>query len=120
MSSRQIGRVAEDLALAHLCNEGLRLVQRNFCCRGGELDLVMRDGETLVFVEVRSRRGNRYGSAEESVTATKQARLRKAAAFYLLRHPDWSNSCCRFDVIAVTQNSKDPRINWIPNAFDTN
>ena len=118
MSSRDRGRIAEELALTHLCDQGLKLVERNFCCKGGELDLVMRDSEMLVFVEVRSRRGDRYGGAEESVTVSKQARVRRAAALYLLRHPDCAGAPCRFDVVAVTRGNPGPRINWIANAFD--
>ncbi|MCB1770374.1 MAG: YraN family protein, partial [Candidatus Competibacteraceae bacterium] len=79
------GAVAEDLALGYLQEQGLALVTRNFRCRTGELDLIMRDGEYLVFVEVRSRRYARYGTPAESVTRTKQQKLLRAAAFYLQR-----------------------------------
>ena len=74
------GTAAEDLALRYLEARGLSLVTRNFRCRTGELDLIMRDGEHLVFVEVRSRRSTRYGTPAESVTRTKQQRLLRAAA----------------------------------------
>ena len=79
------GTAAEDLALRYLEAQGMTLVTRNFRCRTGELDLIMRDGEQLVFVEVRSRRYIRYGTPAESVTRTKQQRLLRAAAFYLQR-----------------------------------
>ena len=109
------GTAAEDLALHYLEARGLVLVTRNFRCRTGELDLIMRDGEQLVFVEVRSRRNSRYGTPAESVTRTKQQRLLRAAAFYLQRqHLDLP---CRFDVVAILQPDGEPRIEWIRDAF---
>ncbi|HEY5801048.1 MAG TPA: YraN family protein, partial [Burkholderiaceae bacterium] len=79
------GRAGEDAALAYLQEAGLQLVQRNFLCRGGEIDLVMRDGTALVFVEVRKRLDARYGGALASIGPRKQARLRLAAQLYLQR-----------------------------------
>ncbi|KAB2933441.1 MAG: YraN family protein [Candidatus Contendobacter sp.] len=112
------GTAAEDLALRYLEARGLSLVTRNFRCRSGELDLIMRDGEQLVFVEVRSRRHARYGTPAESVTRTKQQRLLRAAAFYLQRqHLDLP---CRFDVVAILQPDGEPQIEWIRDAFQLN
>ena len=109
------GTVAEDLVLGYLLEQGLTLVTRNFRCRTGELDLIMRDGEHLVFVEVRSRRYVRYGTPAESVTRAKQQKLLRAAAFYLQRqHLDLP---CRFDVVAVLQPGGEPQIEWIRDAF---
>jgi len=118
VNSRNRGLAAEQLALNYLQDRGLQLVEKNFCCKGGELDLVMREGDALVFVEVRGRSGSRFGSAEESVTLTKQQRVRRAAALYLLRHPDLAELPCRFDVVAVTISARKPQCNWIPNAFE--
>ena len=101
------GTAAEDLALRYLEARGLNLVTRNFRCRTGELDLIMRDGEQLVFVEVRSRRHARYGTPAESVTRTKQQRLLRAAAFYLQRQR--LDPPCRFDVVAILQAEGEPR-----------
>jgi len=109
------GAVAEDLVLGYLQGQGLTLVTRNFRCRVGELDLIMRDGEYLVFVEVRSRRSIRYGAPAESVTRTKQQKLLRAAAFYLQRQN--LDLPCRFDVVAVLQSGGDPQIEWIRDAF---
>ena len=81
------GRAAEDRALKELSAAGLRLVARNFRCRLGEIDLVMREGDTLVFVEVRQRRSARFGDAAESVTAAKQRKLQAAAALFVAWHP---------------------------------
>ncbi len=109
------GATAEELALHYLETQGLTLVARNFRCRVGELDLIMRDGEQLVFVEVRSRRHSRYGTPAESVTWTKQQRLLRAAAFYLQRRR--LDLPCRFDVVAILQAEDEPRIEWIRDAF---
>jgi len=118
VNTRSRGQAVEALALTFLQDHGLRLVEKNFQCKGGELDLIMREGEALVFVEVRGRSGSRFGSAEESVTLTKQRRVRRAAALYLLQHPELSDLPCRFDVVAVTMSIRNPRCNWIANAFE--
>lgn len=101
-SPRQLaGARLEQLAQAHLEHQGLELVQRNFRARFGELDLVMRDGAEIVFVEVRHRRRSDYGDAAASVTPVKQRRLRRAAQLWLLKtygSRQWP--VCRFDVIA--------------------
>ena len=112
------GTAAEDLACRHLETHGLRLVGRNFRCRSGELDLIMRDGEQLVFVEVRSRRHSRYGTPAESVTRVKQQRLIRAAAFYLQRQR--LDLPCRFDVVAILTADDAPQVEWIRGAFQLN
>ena len=109
------GARAEDLALDYLQAQGLTLVARNFRCRTGELDLIMRDGEQLVFVEVRSRRYSSYGVPAESVTRTKQQKLLRAAAFYLQRQR--LDLPCRFDVVAILQPGGESQIDWIRDAF---
>ena len=109
------GTAAEDLALHYLEARGLTLVTRNFRCRTGELDLIMRDGEYLVFVEVRSRRHARYGTPAESVTRTKQQRLLRAVALYLQRQR--LDPPCRFDVVAILQAEGEPQVEWIRDAF---
>ena len=89
LTTRQLqGNAGEDEALAHLQQHGLVLVERNFRCKGGEIDLIMRDGKGLVFVEVRQRAGRGFGGAAASVTPAKRRRLINAAQYYLLRHPD--------------------------------
>lgn len=111
--SQAKGRAGETLALRFLRARGLDLVERNYRCRGGEIDLVMRDGRQWVFVEVRYRRGDRFGAAQHTVDARKQRRLRIAASHFLLRHAD---APARFDVVGITGDP--PRISWITNAFD--
>lgn len=117
--SKQVGDAAEDQALAHLQRHGLRLVERNYRvargprARGGEIDLILRDRDgTLVFCEVRSRRGAAQGGAAASVGAAKQRALVYAAQHYLLRLA--SPPACRFDVVAIDNGC----IQWLPAAFD--
>lgn len=112
-----VGRRAEDAALAHLSAHGLHVVARNFRCRSGEIDLIMRDGACLVFVEVRYRRSDRYGSAAESVAARKQARLLRAAEYYLQTHPEQRGRAMRFDVVALRPAAQGLHIEWISDAF---
>ncbi|MCB1794082.1 MAG: YraN family protein [Candidatus Competibacteraceae bacterium] len=109
------GSAAEDLACRYLEARGLTLVTRNVRCRGGELDLIMRDGEHLIFVEVRSRSHTRYGTPAESVTRSKQQRLLRAAALYLQRQR--LDLPCRFDVVAILQADGEPQVEWIRDAF---
>jgi putative endonuclease len=108
------GAEAEDLACAWLQARGLRLRERNYRCRRGEIDLIMQDGEQLVFVEVRYRRNSRYGSAAESVTAAKQTRLISAASQYL--QGQRGALACRFDVLALS-GANGERVDWIRDAF---
>ncbi len=107
------GRHWEQVALAHLQRHGLLLVEANFSCKGGEIDLVMRDGETLVFVEVRQRAGRSAGGAAASITPAKIRRLLRAAQYYLLRFR--APPPCRFDVVAIDGELLD----WLKNAIES-
>jgi putative endonuclease len=110
------GNEAEALAAEFLARRGLTIVARNWRRRCGELDLVARDGDTLVFVEVRLRRRTDYGGAAASITAAKRARLIAAAGHYLARLP--RTPPCRFD--AVLLDALDPaRIEWLRNIVET-
>ena len=116
--AHSIGRQAESLALEHLEAGGLELVTRNFRCRLGEIDLVMRDAACLVFVEVRYRKTSRFASAPESVDFRKQNRLLGAASFFLSRHSGFRDMAMRFDVVALDGPSRDRiRLQWIRDAF---
>jgi len=116
VSSRgEQGRLAEDHALARLEQAGLKLVDRNYRSRFGEIDIIMADGRTLVFVEVRFRRSDRYGSAEESVNRQKQARLIKTAACFLRENR--LDRPTRFDVAALSPGPDGLSMTWIKNAF---
>lgn len=109
------GKAGEALAYAYLSERGLLLVERNYRCRLGELDLIMRDGSYLVFVEVRSRRNSRYGSPAETVTYRKQQKLLKAASFYLQRRRH--DGPCRFDIVAINRADANAPVQWIKDAF---
>ena len=115
---QRTGNKAEALAEQIMCQAGLSCLARNYRCKQGELDLVMRDGDTVVFVEVRYRRHNRWGGAAESVNQPKQQRVILAAQHFLLHHPTLANRPCRFDVIAAEGNPADPAdYQWIREAF---
>lgn len=105
------GQAGEDAALRHLVSQGLKLVQRNFRCTGGEIDLIMSHGDTLVFVEVRMRKDQRYGGAAASIGVHKQARMILAAQMFLQRYQKLPP--CRFDVIAIDEG----RLDWLRNAL---
>lgn len=111
------GHDAEALACRHLCAQGLRLVERNFRCHSGELDLVMQDGDYLVFVEVRYRKNKDYGGGIESITSHKQRKLIRAASYYLLNRYGGNPPPARFDVIALTGTAGSNAIEWIADAF---
>lgn len=112
------GEPFEVLARDHLEAAGLRLVARNFATRHGELDLVMRDGDTLVFVEVRYRAGASHGGGIDSITAAKRGRLATAAAQFLQAHPRLAALPCRFDVVALDGPRAAPRLDWRRAAFE--
>jgi putative endonuclease len=106
------GTRAEDLCAELLRAAGLRLLERNWRCRLGEIDLIAEEGGTLVFAEVRMRSGPGFGGAAESITAAKRSRLLAAARLYLAGRPD---ADCRFDVFLV---EGEPRqVKWIRDAF---
>lgn len=112
MTNRQLGQYYEDLALKYLLNQGLTFLERNYRCKWGELDLLMEQQGVLVVVEVRYRKNTRYGSALESITATKQARVLAATKHYLMNKK--INQPIRFDVLAITGGSEP---DWIMSAF---
>ena len=112
-----LGKRGEDLACRELERRGYAIVARRFRVRSGELDIVARDGATLVFVEVKARAGRQYGDAAEAVTPLKQLRMARLAGEYLARHgsPDCA---CRFDVVSIHFDDGAPDIQVIQNAFD--
>lgn len=113
-----LGRRGELLALRHLRASGLVLIQKNFRCRIGEIDLIMRDNDCLVFVEVRSRRQSRFGSAALSVDLRKQRRIACTAAMFLGRRPDYGDLPVRFDVVGIDgRPDGEYTLQWIKDAF---
>jgi putative endonuclease len=105
------GRIWEQAARQHLEQHGLKLVEANFTCKGGEIDLIMRDGAALVFVEVRQRADRSHGGAAASITPAKQARMVCAAQVYLMRYRQLPP--CRFDVVAIDGD----KLAWLRNAI---
>ncbi|WP_028240317.1 YraN family protein [Stutzerimonas azotifigens] len=116
--TREAGFSAESLALEHLARSGLRLLARNWLWRNGELDLVMLDGDTVVFVEVRYRRYAAWGGALESVDSRKQQKLIRTAQRFLQQESRWAKHPCRFDVVAIGLQGKNTTLDWVRNAFD--
>ena len=117
---QKAGREAEQQALDHLCQHGMTLLAQNWLCKRGELDLVMLDGDTVVFVEVRYRLHANWGGALASIDARKREKLVFAAQYFLLKEPRWAEHPCRFDVVALEGTaSQATRLNWIRNAFDS-
>ena len=109
----RLGVPGEDLAVAFLSERGLTIVQRNYRCRLGEIDLIARDASTTVFVEVRRRKSSAFGGAAGSITAGKRLKLIRAAQHYISRLP--SAPQCRFDALLI--EGEPPRIEWIRDAF---
>jgi len=111
-----LGKQAETAARGYLERHGLRFVTCNYHCHFGELDLIMRDGEYLVFVEVRYRKPSGYGDGIDSITNSKKQKLISSAKCYLLERNLFDKIPCRFDVIAAAPG-KENKINWIKDAF---
>lgn len=107
------GQAAEEIAAQFLIRRGLKVVERNFRVRGGEIDLICADGATTVFVEVRLRRNRNFGGAAASITPRKQQRIVLAARYWLSQHGDRN---CRFDCVAMDAPD-EARIEWIKDAF---
>ena len=111
-----LGNRAEKKALKYLKQQGMKPIEENYLCRFGEIDLIMRHQDYLVFVEVRYRKSAHFGGALESIDRHKQAKLRRSAEHYLIRHK-LSDSPCRFDILCLQGNLEKPTIEWIENAF---
>ena len=113
------GAQAENSALSYLKQQGLTLLTRNFASKTGEVDLIMLDKETLVFIEVRFRSNNAFGSASHTLNRQKQSKIRKTAHIYLQSHPQHRHRICRFDLVALDSrdSGKENTLEWIKNAF---
>lgn len=118
-STQQRGAWAESKALKFLQQRGLNLVEKNFNCRRGEIDLIMNDNEALVFIEVRFRAKSAHVSALESVDQRKQQRISLSAEYYLQRHPEQAWRHCRFDVLGISEEAHEQEIEWIQDAFQS-
>ncbi len=118
MSLRKTGFHWETQAMVWLEKQGLIQCQRNFHCRLGEIDLIMQDQDTLVFVEVKYRNRADFGTAIEAITWHKQQRLIRAAEYFLVKNPKYSQLPCRFDVIGIETINEQEKFTWLQNAFD--
>ncbi|MDN7124321.1 YraN family protein [Pseudidiomarina terrestris] len=116
MLAKEQGNAGEELAVTHLCQQGLELVERNFRCDIGEIDIVMRDGEHWVFVEVKSRANEDFARVVEQITPAQCQRVRRSAQFYLLsKKLDEHQTFMRFDVVAICQQPE--QLHWLQDAF---
>ena len=121
--TKQIGTATENIACQHLKNNGLTLITKNFSHRMGEVDLIMKDKNVIVFIEVRYRKNTNYGYPEETVTFKKQKKIKSTALLFIAKNPEYKNTQPRFDVVAMMPNGSDSSkndniaINWIKNAF---
>lgn len=111
-----LGKQSEDLAARYLQKVGYKIITKNYSCRQGEIDLIAREKDVLVFVEVRSKQNQRYGLPIETIDKNKQMKIKKAAANYL--HQQGKNDCyCRFDAVAVLWEDNIPQISLYRDAF---
>lgn len=117
MDRKKSGMDAERTAERFLNRNGLKTLLRNAYCRMGEIDLVMQEQDTIVFVEVRKRSHSAYGGAAQSVNYRKQRKLIQTARYLMLSHPKWSERPCRFDVIAFEAGSDITDPTWYRDAF---
>jgi putative endonuclease len=111
------GKKGEEQACDYLCRQGLVHLESNYLCKIGEIDLVMRHGDTLIFVEVRQRKNNLYGSPLETVSAAKKHKLRRTAEHFLLVRKISARQALRFDVVGIVGTGADAQIDWVQNAF---
>lgn len=111
------GAIAEDTACKWLTKQKLKVLDRNFHSRFGEIDIIAEDNGMLCFIEVRYRKNQSFGSAAETVTINKQKKILQTANHYLSTHRQYSQHPCRFDIIAMHGNKDEPEIDWLQNAF---
>jgi putative endonuclease len=111
-----VGRAGEEAAVRYLNQQGYRILERNYRCRFGEIDLIARDGKTLAFIEVKTRRSQKFGPAAAAVTLEKQRHLIRTAQIYLSQTGQ-AHALCRFDVVTVDIAEQRPRIELIRDAF---
>jgi putative endonuclease len=118
MNKRNTGNSYEDLACEYLEGAGCRLIKRNFSCRSGEIDIIFKDKDYLVFAEVKYRSSEDYGRAEEAVNYTKQKKICRVSDFYRYINKIGEYDPVRFDVIAVENMGEKTTVHWYQNAFD--
>lgn len=120
LQNPSVGAMAENRARSWLEKQGLQLLEKNYRTTRGEIDLIMQDGDTLVFVEVRMRQNERFATAAQSIDHPKQQRIISTAQHYLQAQGLWEKIPCRFDAICLqrdTDNGNGYRVEWLQNAF---
>ncbi len=113
MNKRKIGKEKEDMAVSFLKGQKAEILERNFNCRLGEIDIILRDKEYLVFVEVKYRKNTDFGYPEEAVSFQKRNKICMTSKYYLLTHPEFRECQVRYDVVSILGNE----ISWNKNAF---
>lgn len=116
-SKQTIGDAGERCAEVYLNQKGMQLIARNYRCRYGEIDLVMRDGDCVVFVEVKRRKHARFGTPLEMVSISKQGKLRFAAEHYIATNKIPAQQAMRFDVVGILSDGIESSVQWVQNAF---
>ncbi len=114
---RQLGDAGEDLAAAALKKQGYKILERNYVTSLGEIDLIARQGKTLVFIEVKTRKNERFGAPQEAVNPAKQNKFRRLADYYLKQKRLGQEVLLRFDVVGIIMGEDGPRVEIIQNAF---
>jgi putative endonuclease len=114
---QKFGELGENLAVWYLKQNGYKIIEQNYRSRMGEIDIIAKDGKTIVFVEVKSRRSIRYGSPKWAVTPKKQRKISMVALHYL-KATQQTDTKARFDVVAITSNQDEPQIEIVENAFE--
>ena len=112
-NKRSLGSEKENLAVSYLTEQNVKILAQNFYFRGGEIDLIAKDGEYICFIEVKYRRSNKFGTPEEAVTTSKQKKIIQGARVYLYQNRYPADTPCRFDVISVCGQE----ITWLKDAF---
>ena len=116
----RVGKTVELYALNYLNQVGLKTIAQNWSCRFGEIDLIMLEQDTLVFVEVRYRKSSHFGGALGSIDQHKCAKIIKTAEYFLNKYPQWLEHACRFDVITAHPSATEPfTLDWIQDAFES-
>ena len=120
-SRKEVGAKGEKLAVKFLKRKGYKIVQRNYTCKLGEIDIVARQDGTVIFVEVKTRRTQEFGPPQSAITAAKKKQISRVALWYV-KEKKFMDQSCRFDVIGITfsPESRKPRVEHIENAFPLN